>query len=68
MADSQLEIPNSEVMEVIAASLPYGTGDCILGITSMAKVKGLDPHDKADKKRQNNLFSDPVVFNRGQQP
>ena len=38
--------------------ISLGQEDEIDLIEFIAKVKGLDPHDKEDSKRQNNIFSD----------
>ena len=40
--------------------ISLGQEDDIVLIEFIAKVKGLDPHDKEDLKRQNNEFSDDL--------
>ena len=67
MGDSDLAIPGEDFMIAIFAAIDEALLDQLgIGIDDLddmdwieliAKVKGLDPHDKLDKKRQNNEFS-----------
>jgi len=70
MGDSDLAIPTEEfftameaaaeaaVLDQLGISLDDADDVELMALT--AKVKGLDPQDKEDSKRQNNLFSDPL--------
>lgn len=69
MSESRLAIAIDDLAEVIAIELGLSVDDELLALTgpeegtyASAKVKGLDPSVKTGKKRQNNLFSDPVDF------
>lgn len=67
MSVSDITIPLEDLHLTIFAAIEEAMADA--GITEVddveltemfAKVKGLDPHDKEDSKRQNNLFSEPL--------
>jgi hypothetical protein len=70
MGDSDLAIPvedfftaleeaaDAAVLDQLGISLDDADDVELTALT--AKVKGLDPHDKSDKKRQNNEFSDDL--------
>jgi hypothetical protein len=67
MGDSDLAIPVEEFFVALEAAaeaaaldqlgISLDDADDVELIALTAKVKGLDPHDKNDMKRQNNLFS-----------
>ena len=67
MSDPTITIPLEDLHDAIFLAIEDAIAAA--GITEVtdvelaemyAKVKGLDPHDKLDKKRQNNLFSEPL--------
>ena len=71
MSDPTITIPLDDVHNAVIADLletltemeieALDVDEESVEITEMfAKVKGLDPSDKEQKKRQNNLFSEPV--------
>ena len=70
MGDSDLAIPVEDFFAALEAAadaamldqlgISLGEEDAIELIELTAKVKGLDPHDKLDKRRQNNEFSEDL--------
>ena len=69
MSDPTITIPLEDLHAAIDAAIDAGIVELGISLDDVddkelvemyAKVKGLDPHDKTDKKRQNNLFSDPL--------
>jgi len=68
MSDTTITIPLDDIHLAIIADLEetfaeieiYDISSVSLPTEMFAKVKGLDPSDKSPKKRQNNVFSDPL--------
>ena len=70
MGDSDLAMPGEDFMIAILTAMDEALLDQLgIGLDDLddwefmeliAKVKGLDPHDKLDKKRQNNEFSEDL--------
>jgi len=66
--DHQIAIPLEDLAADVEAAIAQAIADAGIAEdaiedvsyeSAFAKVKGLDPHDKEDMKRQNNTFSEP---------